>query len=120
MARRDLLIESGMLDRKVPRYLSYPTAAQFHEGIGADQFDLWTEGLAPGARVDLYVHIPFCPELCWFCACRTQGAPSARAVGGYLDALHRDSERRRAIPIHLHVDLGALQLHVAGDVAEQL
>ncbi|HRW15492.1 MAG: coproporphyrinogen dehydrogenase [Rhodobacteraceae bacterium] len=81
-----------MLDRKVPRYLSYPTAAQFHEGIGAAQFDLWTEGLTPGSRVDLYVHIPFCPELCWFCACRTQGAPSARAVGGYLDALHREIE----------------------------
>ena len=40
-----------MLDRKVPRYLSYPTAAQFHEGIGAAQFDLWTEGLTPGSRV---------------------------------------------------------------------
>ncbi len=97
MAARDLLLESGMLDLTVPRYVSYPTSAQFHDGVGAAHFDGWVRDLAPGSRINLYVHIPFCPQVCWFCACRTQGAPGAAAVGGYMTSLHLEIGRVAAL-----------------------
>ncbi|MFO1187744.1 MAG: oxygen-independent coproporphyrinogen III oxidase [Alphaproteobacteria bacterium] len=72
---------------RVPRYTSYPTAVQFHSGIGADEHRAWIERLPAGTRWSLYVHIPFCAELCWFCACHTNVANTYRPVATYLDLL---------------------------------
>ena len=55
----------------VPRYTSYPTAPHFHKGVDADSYRNWLEELAPGTPLSLYIHIPFCDTLCWFCACHT-------------------------------------------------
>jgi oxygen-independent coproporphyrinogen-3 oxidase len=71
----------------VPRYTSYPTAPEFGPSVGAETHAEWLGRIAPGARVSLYVHVPFCRHLCWFCACRTQGTQSDAPVIAYLDTL---------------------------------
>ncbi|TPW35222.1 oxygen-independent coproporphyrinogen III oxidase [Oecophyllibacter saccharovorans] len=56
---------------QLPRYTSYPTAVQFTEATGSATLAGWLEDLAPGASFSLYFHVPFCDELCSFCACNT-------------------------------------------------
>ncbi len=77
----------GLFDSKVPRYTSYPTAPHFTRDVGQDHFTNWISAIPEGAEVSLYVHVPFCRRLCWFCACRTQGTQTDAPVIAYLQAL---------------------------------
>ncbi len=77
----------GLFDARVPRYTSYPTAPHFAGGIGSQDVAGWQADIAPEASVSIYVHIPFCRNLCWFCACRTQGTTTAAPVAAYLETL---------------------------------
>ena len=81
---------------EVPRYTSYPTAAQFHDGIGEDDYRQWLSGLTPQDMVSLYVHIPFCNQLCWYCGCHTTIVSSYNRVATYTAALFREIESLRA------------------------
>ena len=69
----------------VPRYTSYPTAAQFTDGVGRDDTAAWLRSLPEDAPLSLYTHIPFCSSLCWYCACNMNVAnryePVERTVG---------------------------------------
>lgn len=76
-----------MFDAKVPRYTSYPTAPHFSNDVGPDLFGDWIGRIPPGSSVSLYVHVPFCRNLCWFCACRTQGTQTDSPVAAYLETL---------------------------------
>jgi oxygen-independent coproporphyrinogen III oxidase len=72
----------------VPRYTSFPTAAEFHDGIGASDADAALLGVS--GDVSLYVHIPFCEQICWYCGCNTGAANRRHRLAGYLDSLHRE------------------------------
>ena len=87
MKKIDELTEAGLFSKSVPRYTSYPTAPQFHESVGPENFDGWVKALPDGAKLSIYIHVPFCERLCWFCACRTQGVKSMTPVEAYLDVL---------------------------------
>ncbi len=76
-----------LLARAVPRYTSYPTAAEFTDKVGAAQLGQALGALAPGTTASLYAHIPFCKEICWYCGCNTHRANRARRVSAYMEAL---------------------------------
>ena len=77
-----------LLAQAVPRYTSYPTAAEFgDESFEAPQREALT---AVRGDVSLYVHIPFCQEICWYCGCNTSAANRADRLASYLDALHAE------------------------------
>jgi oxygen-independent coproporphyrinogen III oxidase len=84
------LARHGLFDARVPRYTSYPTAPQFAGGVGPDDFAKWIAAVPEGSEISLYVHVPFCRRLCWFCACRTQGTVSDDPVIAYAAMLHQE------------------------------
>jgi oxygen-independent coproporphyrinogen-3 oxidase len=81
---------SELLATPVPRYTSYPTAAEFHDGVGEDEMAVALAGLGVGTRVSLYVHFPYCREICWYCGCNTGAATRPRRLETYLAALARE------------------------------
>ena len=78
---------AGLFEKNVPRYTSYPTAPHFHADVGRTQFGQWLQALDASKPASLYIHIPFCERLCWFCACRTQGVSSLTPVEAYVNVL---------------------------------
>ena len=70
-----------------PRYTSFPTAPHFHSGIDADAYRAWLRELPVGSSVSLYLHIPYCDLLCWFCGCHTKATKSYAPVASYLRVL---------------------------------
>lgn len=93
----------------VPRYTSYPTAPHFTGAVGPDLYADWLGALGPHDRLSLYLHIPYCDRLCWFCACHTKQTLKYAPVSAYLEALHaeiatvgkRVGEGARVTAIHL-------------------
>ncbi len=76
-------------DRPVPRYTSYPTAAQFDSSVGRAHHAEWLKDL-DGVAASLYIHVPFCRELCWYCACHTMAMRRPGTLDAYADALAKE------------------------------
>ncbi|MBS7455693.1 oxygen-independent coproporphyrinogen III oxidase [Coralloluteibacterium stylophorae] len=76
--------------RPVPRYTSYPTAAQF-SALHEATYARWLAAVPPGEAISLYLHVPYCAALCWYCGCRTQATRHHRErVSAYVDLLLRE------------------------------
>ena len=74
----------------VPRYTSYPTAPHFLPDIGATHLFKWLDALDDGDELSLYIHIPYCDRLCWFCACHTKHTLKYEPITSYLNSLHKE------------------------------
>jgi oxygen-independent coproporphyrinogen III oxidase len=87
MKHESQLARLGLFEARVPRYTSYPTAPHFSPSVGEAEFRSWLGAIAPDSQISLYIHVPFCRRLCWFCACRTQGTTSDDPVLAYVETL---------------------------------
>lgn len=103
----------GHLDARVPRYTSYPTAPHFHNGVNGQVYDQWLAAADLSKPVSLYVHVPFCIKLCWYCGCNTEIVKTDEPIKDYLELLLKEIDRTasklpgRAKVSHLHFGGGS-------------
>lgn len=108
--------------KPVPRYTSYPTAPHFQTEIGADTYRSWLDRLPNGVQTSVYVHIPFCEKLCWYCGCNTKATERYEPVANYLHALDRECRAvselvsTKAVITHLHWGGGSPSILSARDI----
>lgn len=74
------------LSGRLPRYTSYPTAPQFGE-MTAEAYAAWLGEMDPATPLSLYVHVPFCAKMCWFCGCNTVITSKYERVQAFTDLL---------------------------------
>jgi oxygen-independent coproporphyrinogen-3 oxidase len=110
-------------DQGVPRYTSYPTAPHFTEQVGAGDYGRWLAAVPVDSAVSVYVHIPYCDSLCWFCGCHTKIVRRYDPIAAYLEALTREIDlvgralgSRRPLA-QLHFGGGSPTILAAKDVA---
>jgi len=107
------------LDVQGPRYTSYPTADRFVEAYGADQYvqALSQRGQGVGAltggasALSLYIHIPFCESVCYYCACNKVITRHHERAEAYLADLR---EEIRLVAEQLGPGQTVSQLHFGG------
>ncbi|MEW6752413.1 MAG: oxygen-independent coproporphyrinogen III oxidase [Candidatus Latescibacterota bacterium] len=98
-------------DRPGPRYTSYPTAVEFHEGFTARDYVARLRGLTPEQPLSLYIHLPFCQHRCTFCGCNVIITPRREVAAAYLEKLERELDLLcRELPPRP----GVLQYHWGG------
>ncbi|UTW55695.1 oxygen-independent coproporphyrinogen III oxidase [Kordiimonas sp. SCSIO 12610] len=81
--------------KPVPRYTSYPSAPHFHSGVTHLDYSEWLKSIDTGKPVSLYLHVPFCEELCWFCGCNTKITKQYAPIKKYVALLKREIEMVR-------------------------
>lgn len=111
MTHRSDLRRYGLFDAKVPRFTSYPPANRFTPSVGGDVASQWLAATPENGELSLYIHIPFCRRLCWFCACRTQGTKTDAPLGRYIDSVIREMSMVRA---QLPQSVRVTRLHLGG------
>jgi oxygen-independent coproporphyrinogen-3 oxidase len=85
-------------DKSGPRYTSYPTAVQFHDGFGEAEYKRHAEASnANGGPLSLYFHIPFCDTVCFYCGCNKVATKDRSKASPYLQRVHRELEMQSAL-----------------------
>ena len=97
--------------RTLPRYTSYPTALAFQPAPDDADARRWLDEIRSHDTLSIYVHIPFCERLCWYCGCHTSVPNGYARVARFLDQLKREIDLwGEALPDHA----GTAHLHFGG------
>ncbi|MCE0493561.1 oxygen-independent coproporphyrinogen III oxidase [Vibrio salinus] len=92
-----------------PRYTSYPTAVEFHEAFTIAELDM-AYAQYPDRPLSLYIHIPFCHKLCYYCGCNKVITRHNDKAEEYLDALEYEISQRATLLVGRKVN----QVHFGG------
>lgn len=111
MENEATLEKYGLFRAKVPRFTSYPPANRFELDTGRKHQAEWLSKVSPDKPVSLYIHIPFCRRICYFCACRTQGTKTLKPVEAYVGTLIQEI---RSVRNRLPQDVKMARLHFGG------
>ncbi|MBP7651130.1 MAG: oxygen-independent coproporphyrinogen III oxidase [Phenylobacterium sp.] len=104
-------------DGRAPRYTSYPTAVQFTPQVDAATYRGWLAALPLTDPVSIYLHIPFCARLCWYCGCNTRAVNRHEPVSDYVQHLIIEAERLQgALPGRLPANA----IHLGGGTPNML
>lgn len=76
--------------RNVPRYTSYPTAPHFHRGVTSEVYADWLRAIGPEDSLSLYLHVPYCRELCHYCGCHTKATRQDAPLKAYAATLGQE------------------------------
>ncbi|HVN01922.1 MAG TPA: oxygen-independent coproporphyrinogen III oxidase, partial [Caulobacteraceae bacterium] len=94
-----------------PRYTSYPTAAQFTPQVDSETYAAWLGALPADAGGSIYVHVPFCDRLCWYCGCNTRVVRRGESISGYVALVEAEM---RMVAGHLAGVFTAREIHLGG------
>ncbi len=85
-------------DQSGPRYTSYPTAVEFHDGFGPAEYQAaCARSNEAGRPLSLYFHIPFCDTVCFYCACNKVATKDRSLAQPYLDRVYRELEMQSGL-----------------------
>ena len=87
--RPDLAITYGQ-DR-LPRYTSYPTAPHFSPAIGVADYRRWLRSISTRRPASIYLHVPFCRSMCWYCGCHTSVTRRDEPIALYASGLRTEA-----------------------------
>ncbi len=90
----------ALAERNVPRYTSYPTAPHFTAAVGPERYAEWLGALPHDTALSLYIHVPFCSELCHYCGCNTRAVRKREPVDLYAARLIEEVELLAALKDH--------------------
>lgn len=96
---------------RVPRYTSYPTTPHFSPAVDQTEYRRWLRALPADQAASIYLHVPFCREMCWYCGCHTTVTRRHAPIARYVSLLAQEIELVGAeLPANLEVD----QVHFGG------
>ncbi|MHB2205849.1 oxygen-independent coproporphyrinogen III oxidase [Methylobacterium sp. CM6257] len=97
-------------EERLPRYTSYPTSPHFTPAAGAGTYSGWLCTLPPLATASIYLHVPFCRAMCWYCGCHTSITRHDGPIADYVALLRREIDLVAAhlehVPLVRHVHFG--------------
>lgn len=112
------------LSANVPRYTSYPTAPNFSPDLGPLLVEKMHASIDVGGPLSIYIHIPYCDRLCWFCGCHTKQTKSYAPIATYVETLleeielHRKALSRSHEVAHIHFGGGSPSMLKSDDFNE--
>lgn len=99
------------MNARLPRYTSYPTAPHFSDVVSQETYANWLSSLSHSQTASLYLHIPFCRSMCWYCGCHTTITRHDAKIIDYLSVLREEIE---LVASQLSRPLSVNHLHFGG------
>lgn len=108
---------------RAPRYTSYPTAPHFQADFAESDYRAWLSELDPAEPISIYLHVPFCRKMCWYCGCSMKLARRYQPIADYVETmlaeigLLADAMPDRMTLGHVHWGGGTPTVLSPGDLA---